>query len=158
MQNINYFYCFHFLKDLLYNPKAKSGFIYNKIKNTKGRFTKLTNELSEEDLKKFLKHCVVSKDRVQLKEKLLDSVALRRRLLKDDDVEFRDFFKFYFVDPSLVRKINSFYISTIYSNIVLNFFIRSCMTSQLHSTQSTLNHYAVNGRVLWIKLMKYRVL
>lgn len=95
-----------FFKDLLYNSKAKCGFIHNKIKNAKIK-TKPANELSEDDLKKFLKHCVVSNDRAKLKEKLLDSVALRRRLLKEDDTEFRDFFKFYFVDPSLVRDISS---------------------------------------------------
>lgn len=86
---------------MLYNSKAKSGILYHKIKNTKPK--KAQSNLSEDDLKDFLKHCVVSNDRVKLKEKLQETAALRRLLLQKDGDDFRDFFKFYFVDPSLVR-------------------------------------------------------
>lgn len=72
---------------------------------------KPATEFTEDDLKKFLKQCVVSKDRKKLKDKLQDTIALRRQLLKENGDEFRNFFKFYFVDPSLVSIFDRSYCS-----------------------------------------------
>lgn len=97
-----------FFQDLLYNLKAKSGIIYHKIKNKKLK-SKQPTEFSEDDLKKFLNQCVVSNDRKKLKEKLAESVVLRRRLLKENGDDWNAFFNFYFVDPTLVKYSHSYF-------------------------------------------------
>lgn len=116
-------------KDLLYNSKARSGILYHKIKNTKPK--KVQSELSEDDLKDFLKHCVVSNDRTKLKEKFQETVALRRLLLQTNGDDFRDFFKFYFVDPSLVRfKTTDLYRGNLMFVVFFVDFIRLCRNVQ----------------------------
>lgn len=90
-------------QDLLYNIKAKSGFLYHKIKNNKMRTAKQATDFNEEELIEFLKQCVVSNDHKKLKGKLCETVPLRRRLLKENGDDFRAFLKFYFVDPTLVQ-------------------------------------------------------
>lgn len=94
--------CIYYIQDLLYNNKAKSGILYHKIKNTKAKSVKTTSDFNEEDLKNFLKYCVVSKNNEKLKDKLQKTISLRRQLLKENGDDFREFFQFYFVDPSLV--------------------------------------------------------
>lgn len=87
---------------MLYNPKAKSGYLYHKIKNEKSKVIKPATDFTDDELKTFLEQCVVSNDRKGLKDKLAQSVSLRRQLLKENGDNFHKFFKFYFVDPSLV--------------------------------------------------------
>lgn len=52
---------------------------------------------------KFLKYCVVKNDKKKLKDKLSETIDLRRKLLKENNEEFHEFMAFYFVDPELVR-------------------------------------------------------
>lgn len=59
------------------------------------------SDCDEEELKLFLKTCVVKKDRKALKERLQNTIAVRRQMMKNQE-EFADFFTFYFVDPTLV--------------------------------------------------------
>lgn len=94
---------FSVLQDLLYNAKAKSGYLYHKIKNEKSKVVKPAAEFTEDDLKRFLNECVVTKDQKKLKETLAQTVPMRRQLLKENSEEFQKFLKFYFADPSLVN-------------------------------------------------------
>lgn len=58
--------------------------------------------LNEKELVDFLKHCVVAKDKQELKSKLAETVELRRKLLRQNKEEFADFMAFYFEDPEMV--------------------------------------------------------
>lgn len=92
----------------LYNPKQKKGYLYHKLKNVRAaQKPNLTvpvdeSDCDQEELKLFLKTCVVKKDKKALKEKLKKTITLRRQLMQCNQDEFADFFKFYFVDPELV--------------------------------------------------------
>lgn len=79
--------------------------IYHKIKNYRAKKTVNVVDSTESELKEFLKYCVVNKDKSKLKEKLRETIEIRRRLLIENDGEFKDFFAFYFVDPEMVRHI-----------------------------------------------------
>lgn len=61
---------------------------------------------NEEELKKFFKYCVVKNDKEKLKQKLRESVSLRRKLIKKDDIELKDFWLFYLMDTELVKLID----------------------------------------------------
>lgn len=70
--------------------------------NTTKNSTKPMNAEDEADLVEFLKHCVVSKDKVKLKSKLNESIELRRKLMRQNKEGFADFMTFYFESPELV--------------------------------------------------------
>lgn len=91
---------------MLYNHKAKSGALYHKIKNAKAKKGVPHAEMTEDDLKKFLKYCCVTKDKPKLKEKLLETISLRRKLFKENSGEFSDFFNFYMVDITMVCTVD----------------------------------------------------
>lgn len=92
----------------------KKGSVYHKIKNWKHTKKQVeVNDTNEVELKEFLKYCVVHKDKTKLKEVLRDSITLRRNLLKDEHIDFKEFWMFYFIDPELVK-----FISIDYSNLL----------------------------------------
>lgn len=103
MESINKSVIFSVFQDLLYNAKARSGYLYHKIKNEKSKAVKPATEFTEDDLKRFLGECVVTKDQKKIKETLAQTVPIRRQLLKENSEEFRKFLKFYFADSSLVH-------------------------------------------------------
>lgn len=64
------------------------------------------NEFTEEqkiDLNLFFKNCVLPKDEVILKDKLLETVDYRRDLMKKDINLFIEISPFYFISAKLVR-------------------------------------------------------
>lgn len=82
--------------------------LYHKIKNARATNASKTiprNVETEETLKSFFKYCVVGSDRSKLKDKLRDTVDLRRKILKQKKEEFMNFLQFYFVDIDLVTMV-----------------------------------------------------
>lgn len=95
----------------MFNPKFKKGVIFHKLRNARNarNAAKKTNQnneegcsMSGEELKSFLKYCVVQNDKAKLKNVLRETVSIRRQLLAVDDDELKDFWNFYFVDVDLV--------------------------------------------------------
>lgn len=83
----------------------KRGTIFHKLRNnktvTKPKDSK-ANKNTIKELKATLKYCVVKKDKKKLKEILLETISIRRQLLKEEDNDFKEFWNFYFVDTELV--------------------------------------------------------
>lgn len=97
-------------KDSLYNPTAKKGVIFHKFRNAKAvaarkikTFASENEMMSEAELKSQLKYCVVKNDKAHFKELMRQTVGMRRKLLKADDPDLKDFWTVYFVDTDLVR-------------------------------------------------------
>lgn len=74
-----------------------------------------TNDLSE--LLDYLKTYVVKNGTTELKQKLAESVEIRRDLLRKDVTEIKIMFPFYFADPCIV----SFKILCFHSNFEFAF-------------------------------------
>lgn len=83
----------------------KKGVIFHKIRNNKQKLKELNDEekKTEDELKTILKYCVVKNDKAKLKEILSETITIRRKLLQKDDEDFKEFWKFYFIDTDLVK-------------------------------------------------------
>lgn len=85
----------------------KRGTIFHKLRNstTVGRQKEQKNndKTNENELKSMLTYCVIKNYKTKLKEILLETIAMRRLLFKKDDSDFKEFWKFYFIDTDLVR-------------------------------------------------------
>lgn len=100
---------------MLYDVKRKSGFLFHAL-NYSGRKKRKAakpleesidkeEELTEEEkesILKFLKRCVLPKDRKEVEQKLKESKAFRRNLILNNLDKYRDCWQFYFVSPDLV--------------------------------------------------------
>lgn len=75
--------------------------------------------MTSEQLLEYLKYCVVEKNKPKLKEKLAETVDLRRKMLKQNKEDFKEFMSFYFVDPELVGKLS---INIMKAEILIRFF------------------------------------
>lgn len=83
----------------------KKGVIFHKLRNNKpaAKPKEQKNDMkTENELKSMLKYCVVNNDKEKLKTILLQTVSVRRQLLKLDGDDFKEFWKFYFVETDLV--------------------------------------------------------
>lgn len=65
-----------------------------------------TVEMTEEELKKNLKYCVVKNDKQKLKEILRGTISMRRQMFERNDEDMIEFWHFYFVDTEMVRSIS----------------------------------------------------
>lgn len=85
----------------------KKGTIFHKLRNSKSvnkhKEQKSTDKVTEKELISTLKYCVVKNDKAKLKEMLLETISMRRLLFKKDDDDFKEFWKFYFLDTDLVK-------------------------------------------------------
>lgn len=97
---------------MLYNNRLRRGFLYDKLRNRSRKQDSNeqaeNRELNEQDLLTFFKTCVVKNELNELKDKLTESVAFRRKLLRKEMADIKTMFPFYFADPRLVRKLNQF--------------------------------------------------
>lgn len=83
----------------------KKGIIFHKLRNKKSvtKPKELKNDkTAENELKSMLKYCVVNNDRKKLEEILSETISIRRKLLKIEGDDFKEFWKFYFVETDLV--------------------------------------------------------
>lgn len=114
----------NFVQDDLYNSKLKKGVIFHKLRNTRNASKKLCanvqcdeeeSAMTEDELKKFLKYCVVKNDKQKLKSILRETIPIRRRLLQEKDDDLIEFWHFYFVDTDMVPhfKNHYFHISNV---------------------------------------------
>lgn len=63
----------------------------------------MNDKKAEEELKSKLKYCVVKNNRNELREILWRTISIRRQLLKKDDNDSKEFWKFYFIEIDLVN-------------------------------------------------------
>lgn len=118
--------------------------IYNRIRNTsKAKKSANLVQPNETELIQFLKQCVVTKNKQELKSKLADSIDLRRKLLRENKEEFAEFMAFYFADPELVRQFHLF----SYSFRIMKFcFCRFNLTLGCFIHQLIRMHCVKNGK------------
>lgn len=119
---------------MLYNPKKQRGFLYYKLhsKKTKKAANQPTSTLNDDlihmDQEKqnsliiFLKNVVVSREENTLKATLLETVDMRREMIKISFDNYIQNCDFYFAAPRIVRirlsKINPVFS---YCNIIFSF-------------------------------------
>lgn len=126
-------------QDLLYNPKRRRGFLFDKLRNmdrnkqvaAKTKRKKSANrnnslneslnssEYDENELLSYFKTYVVKNGVDELKEKLLETIEMRRNLLLTNVTQIKAMFPFYFVDASLVN-MKIFHL--IECKIILGYF------------------------------------
>lgn len=80
-----------------------------------------TVEMTEEELKKNLKYCVVKNDKQKLKEILRGTISMRRQMFERNDEDMIEFWHFYFVNTEMVRSIGHSVQRNIFNS---DFFIR----------------------------------
>lgn len=111
------------MQDLLYNPKRRRGFFYDKLRNmernhntahkqkTKNRANSNNSinesvgqsEIDENEILSFFKSYVVKNGTDELKQKLLETIEMRRKLMETNVMQIKSKFPFYFVDARLVK-------------------------------------------------------
>lgn len=94
-----------------YNNRPITGIFFNKVKNAKqsakkATMTALEINHAEEDLIRYFKECTLNGD--NLKEKLHETIELRKELIKKSTTKFHENFPFYFADTSFVSITNIF--------------------------------------------------
>lgn len=128
-------YCF---QDLLYNPKLRRGFLFDKLRNMgrskqsrqrKSKQSKSGNlnslnfsvdlpECDENELLSFLKTYVIKNGTDALKEKLLQTIETRRNWLQTNVIQIKTMFPFYFVDARVVS-MHIFYFECTENNFMI---------------------------------------
>lgn len=129
-------FALHFIQDLLYNARNKSGLLYYKMvykkygkgaqeiensENGDGCVMDVgtdekdigTDDLTyNEELEHllFFRTCVVSRDKEILKIRMKQTISLREKTLKTKLTKFPEIFPFYFVSPDLVSLLTVFKI------------------------------------------------
>lgn len=131
---------------MLYNSAKSCGFIYNILKYRKYRarphLTEINSDIEtdaidavqnltlDENITKekkqeillFFKICLVQSERSALLEKLRTTIKLRCEILKDEKLDSREVFPFYYTSPDIVSlKINNILLELQMNNISQHF-------------------------------------
>ena len=101
----------------MYDRTNKAGFLYNalnyksKVKRKAAKPLVVISEADtytdedKEEVLKYLKRCVPSKQRKEVENKMKESNELRRDIILNEFWRYRGCWNFYFVLPELVSKI-----------------------------------------------------
>lgn len=101
-----------------------------------------TVEMTEEELKKNLKYCVVKNDKQKLKEILRGTISMRRQMFERNDEDMIEFWHFYFVDTEMVRSISHSVQKNIFNS---DLYIRFHLISTSFSSTLMDNRWKKNG-------------
>lgn len=102
----------------MYDAKSKKGALYNGILNRRRKNNQTAeisicetssielNDQDKEDVKNFLKTCVLPRDKKALKAKLVEFKVYRNELITQSFDEYKEIWNFYFVCPDLVSSVS----------------------------------------------------
>lgn len=142
-----------FQQDILYNDKTKTGFVFESIKykkrqrkQDKQKEAPVVHRLENnninidetEELIRFFDACILPRDTAKVKDKLSETVNLRRNILVPDHQYYRKILNMYRVEPNLVVFQDVFLRQSIY---FLPFSYSYSMISNNYFLESMINLY-----------------